>query len=267
MLDFKDKTILVTGGADTGVGHGVCQAIDRCGGRLIINDISQDRAESAAQQYQNVFPLAGDIADAAEVERMFAVLESKTITLSGLVNNAGIGLSKLAHNATEAEYDRLHSIDLRGVWLMSRAFIQHILNAPRKSAGSKSASIVNISSVHAHSTTARYALYASAKAGVDGLTRGLAVELGPMNIRCNAIAPGYVHAEQDFDLIRTWTDDPQAWVHAHSVNQQALEFEIEPIDCGWVVAFLLSELARARTGQVIRIDAGMTALIYNKSFL
>ena len=132
---------------------------------------------------------------------------------------------------------------------------------------SKSASIVNISSVHAHSTTARYALYASAKAGVEGLTRGLAVELGPMNIRCNAIAPGYVHAEQNFDLIRTWTDDPQAWIRAHSVNQQALEFEIEPIDCGWVVAFLLSELARAITGQVIRVDAGMTALIYNKSFL
>ena len=88
-----------------------------------------------------------------------------------------------------------------------------------------------------------------------------------MNIRCNAIAPGYVHAEQNFDLIRTWTDDPQAWIRAHSVNQQALEFEIEPIDCGWVVAFLLSELARAITGQVIRVDAGMTALIYNKSFL
>lgn len=261
MLSLEGKTILVTGGAGIGVGGGICQAIDLLGGRLVINDLSQDRADEAARQYRQAISICADVSNSEEVTGMFAQLEAKGVGLDGLVNNAGVGLSQHAHNATEAEFDRLIATDLRGVWLMSKAFIHHVLKA-----GNKTASIVNISSVHAQATMARYALYASAKSGVEGLTRGLAVELGPMNIRCNALAPGYVHSEQNMDLIRTWSDDPEEWIKAHSINQQALEFRIEPLDCGWLAAFLVSDLSRAITGQVIRVDAGMTALIYNKDF-
>ena len=261
MLSLEGKTILVTGGAGIGVGGGICQAIDLLGGRLIVNDLAQDRAERAAQQYQQAVAIAADVASADAVAAMFAELEARGIMLDGLVNNAGVGLSQLAHTASEAEFDRLMGIDLRGVWLMAKAFTNHVMQT-----GKKTASIVNVSSVHAQTTMARYALYASAKSGVEGLTRGLAVELGPLNIRCNALAPGYVHSEQNIDLIKTWSDDPEQWIKAHSVNQQALEFRIEPLDCGWLAAFLVSDLSRAITGQVIRIDAGMTALIYNKDF-
>lgn len=262
MLQLKGKTVLVTGGAGIGVGGGICQAVNLAGGRLIINDITPDHAEAAASQYDNAIALPGNIADPAEVSRMFAALDEQHIIVHGLVNSAGVGLSQMAHATSEAEYDHLIGVDLRAVWLMARAFTQQVLNT-----GVKNTSIVNISSVHAHSTMARYAMYASTKAGVEGLTRGLAVELGPMAIRCNAVAPGYVHSEQNFDLISTWTDDPAAWVRAHSTNQQALETEIEPIDCGWAVVFLLSDLARAITGQIIRVDAGKTAMLYNKDFV
>jgi NAD(P)-dependent dehydrogenase (short-subunit alcohol dehydrogenase family) len=262
MLSLQGRTILVTGGAGVGVGKGVCDAVAKLGGTLVINDVSPELAERAAHAYPNALALGGNIADPNEIGRMFAMLSSQRIVLDGLVNNAGIGLSQMAHNASEFDYDRLISIDLRGVWLVTRAFTHHVLNTKLQSA-----SIVNISSVHAHSTMARYALYSSAKAGVEGFTRGLAVELGPNNIRCNAVAPGYVHSTQNMDLISTWTDDPQTWVRDHSMNQQALEFQIEPLDCGWAVAFLLSDLARAITGQTLRVDAGMTAMIYNKDFL
>jgi NAD(P)-dependent dehydrogenase (short-subunit alcohol dehydrogenase family) len=262
MLTLAGKTILVTGGAGTGVGGGVCQAVALAGGRIVLNDLTEVAVTAACARYPDAVGLVGSVADHAHVEQMFAALAAQGIVLDGLVNSAGIGLSKPAHEISPDEYDHLHGVDLRGVWLMTRAFVRHVRHH-----GRASASIVNISSVHAHSTMNRYAVYASAKAGVEGLTRGLAVELGPSNIRCNAVAPGYVHSEQNESLLHTWTDDPMAWVEQHSVNQQALEFVIEPIDCGYLVAFLLSDLSRAITGQVIRVDAGKTAMLYNKDFL
>jgi NAD(P)-dependent dehydrogenase (short-subunit alcohol dehydrogenase family) len=113
---------------------------------------------------------------------------------------------------------------------------------------------------------AKYALYSTTKNAIRGLTMGMAVELGKHNIRVNAVGPGYVHAEQNFDLIRTWTDDPEGWVDQYRKYQQAIERFIDPVDVGNVVAFLLSDLARAITGQVIYVDNGATSLLFNRDF-
>jgi len=259
-MDLSGKTIFVTGAAGIGVGAGVCQAVDAAGGRLIINDLTTEAVERACSLYKDAIPLVGSVADSASVAEMFARLGSQGIILDGLVNNAGVGLTKNAHEVTEAEFDRLQSVDLKGVWLMSREFTHHCLKHGR------AGSIVNISSIHALLTAAPYAVYASAKAGVEGLTRGLAVELGQHHIRCNAIAPGYVHSEQGLDLIRAWTDDPEGWVRRFVTTQQVIERQIEPIDCGWTAVFLLSDFSRTITGQVIRVDAGKSAMVYNKDF-
>ncbi|RYD90598.1 MAG: SDR family oxidoreductase, partial [Sphingobacteriales bacterium] len=126
--------------------------------------------------------------------------------------------------------------------------------------------IVNISSVHTYSTIARYAIYASCKSAVEGLTKGMAVELGPHNIRVNAVAPGYVHSDQNYDLIKTWADDPKQWVEDVKKDHQVLFNAVEPEDCGNVVAFLLSDLSRAITGQTIYTDNGSIHLLYNRFF-
>lgn len=136
--------------------------------------------------------------------------------------------------------------------MMSKFFVKQLLK--NQSTGN----IVNVSSVHAHSTMPGYAIYASAKSGVEGLTRGMAVELGKYNIRVNAIAPGYVHAEQNYDLMRTWTDDPEQWVQNYIRNEQVIQKEVQPEDCGTTVAFLLSDLSKSITGQTIYIDNGST---------
>lgn len=261
MLELHGKTILVTGAAGTGVGAGVCQAVTQAGGRLVLNDLDEMALSQAASTYPDALPVAANIAEPGQVDALFARVEAAGIQLNGLVNNAGVGLSCYAEAATEADYDRLQSIDVRGLWLVTKRFVRHLKLTGR------TGSIVNISSVHAHATMQRYALYAGMKANVEGLTRGLAVELGPAGIRCNAVAPGYVHSEQNLELIGAWTDDPAGWVAAHTHNQQALEYEIAPIDCGWAVAFLLSDLSRCITGQALRVDAGMTAMLYNKDFL
>ena len=260
-VDLSPMRVLITGGGGTGVGGGICQALAACGAKLIINDIDKEKAEEAAHRYPGAFPVVGDVSKGEEVNAMFSEVNKRHGIVNGLVNNAGVGLSKLAHEVEEPEFDRLYNIDIRGVWLVSRAFVRQLLPA-----GSNGA-IVNISSVQAYGTQARYAIYCSAKSAVEGLTKGMAIELGRYGIRCNAIGPGYVEAEQNYELIRTWADDPDQWVADFVHNQQAIPSVIEPVDCGNTVAFLLSDLSRAITGQCIYVDKGTTIMLLNRDFV
>jgi len=257
-LDLMGQAILVSGGGGDGVGRGVCDAVVEAGGLLLVNDLTRKRAVAAAARYNDAVALPGDVSQPHDVAEIFRDASQRCDHIAGLVNSAGVGLSRLAHEADEADFDRLSQIDLRGVWLMSRAFIRQALKAGRPG------SIVNISSVHGHSTIAGYALYAGAKGGVEALTRGLAVEYGNQGIRCNAVAPGYVHSEQGIELLRTITDDPEAWVERQTRCYQALPCRIDPIDCGRLVVFLLSGAARCVTGQTIRIDCGSTSMLYGR---
>lgn len=261
MTTLQDMTVLVTGAAGIGVGAGVCQAVHEAGGRVIVNDIDRSRAEAVVARYPGGVAAPGDVTEAGEVEAVFAAALDAAGRVDALVNNAGVGLAKFAADATEADFDRLHRLDMRGVWLVTRRYIRHRLDQGLPGA------IVNVSSVHAEATMRRYAIYASAKAAVEGLTRGVAVEYGQHGIRCNAVAPGYVHAEQNYELIRAWTDDPEGWVRDHTTNHQAIPREIEPIDCGRAAVFLLSEAGRRITGQTLRVDAGMMCMLYNHDFV
>jgi len=260
-MNLQGKKILVTGGGGTGVGKGICDVLSSYNATLIINERKFVDAKLAAKNYPGAIPVAGDIGIIKSVNEMFRVIRDKAGVLDGLVNNAGVGLSKPAHEATDEEFDRLFNIDIKGVWQVSKAFVKQLLNAQQPG------NIVNISSVHAHSSMSRYALYSSVKSAVEGLTRGMAVELGPFNIRVNAIGPGYVHSKQNYDLIRTWSDDPEKWVNDYITDQQVLYRKIEPEDCGNVAAFLLSDLSRSVTGQIIYVDNGTTSMLYNQSLL
>ena len=259
-MDLRGKSIFVTGGAGDGVGGGICQAVHEAGAQLILNDLRTELVEKVLPKYPGALPLPGDISKSTDVSRMFEELEQQDIKLDGLVNSAGIGLVKPLYEVTEAEYDKLIGVNLRGMWLMVREFTHHILKDAR------SASIVNISSVHAQRTIHSYPIYASAKSGVEGFTRGIAADLGAKGIRCNAVAPGYVHSEQGFELMRNWTDDPQKWVNTLTQSHQVLPALIDPVDCGWAAVFFLSDKSRAVTGQVLNVDAGLTTLLFPKNF-
>jgi NAD(P)-dependent dehydrogenase (short-subunit alcohol dehydrogenase family) len=260
MLDLKDKKILVTGAGGVGVGAGVCQSLEQFGATIIINEISIEKAESAAKRYAKAIPVAADIGDIGQVASMFETIKAEVGVIDGLVNNAGVGLSKQAHLASEQEFNKLYDIDIKGVWQVSKLFVNQLLEAQ------KPGNIVNISSVNALATMSRYAIYASAKAAVEGLTMGMAVELGVHKIRVNAIGPGLVQAEQNYDLVKTWSDDPENWLREFPFDQQAIPEDIQPIECGHVVAFLLSDLSSAVTGQTLYVDKGTTSLVFNRSF-
>lgn len=251
-MNLKGLNILVTGGGGYGVGSGICEALSRCGAQLIINEKDSEKTENIRKTYPDAVPAIADISKQDEIQEMFDRLEKEVGIIHGLVNNAGVGLSKPSHEVSVAEFEHLYDVDIKGVWMMSSAFSRQLLK------NRVSGNIVNVSSVHAHATINRYAIYASAKSAVEGLTRGMAVELGRYNIRVNAIAPGYVHAEQNYDLIRTWTDDPQQWVKDYVENELAIPRAVEAIDCGNTVAFLLSDLSKSITGQTIYVDNGDT---------
>lgn len=257
---------MVTGAAGSaGVGVGVVQAVLEAGGLPVINGRDAGRLADAKKRFPKAETVQGDISNADEVERIMAEAVSKVGKVDFLVNNAGIGLHKPPHLCEEADFDRLIGVDFRGAWLMARAWLRHRLNELERVDGP--AAIVNISSIHGQKTMPGYGLYAAAKGGVDSLTRSLAVHYGRQGIRVNGVAPGYVHSNQNYDLIRNWTDDPEAWVDDLIRNHQAIPQLIDPIDVGRVVVFLLSDGAKAMTGQTLTVDGGSTNLLYPVNFV
>ncbi len=260
-MDLSHLTVLVTGGGGEGVGKGVCQSLSSFGARLVINDIDSGKIEEALKRYPNAIGIVADISKETEVERLFEEIKAQIGRVNGLVNNAGIGLSKRIHEVSTQEFDRLYNLDIRAVWMMSKYFVNQLL--PQKRVGH----IVNVSSVHGFATQPKYTIYASAKAAVVALTKGMAYELGEYGIRVNAIAPGLVHAEQNYDLIKTWADDPHQWQQDFVNYQQVIPQPIEPIDCGNTVAFLLSNLSKSITGQTIFVDAGTSVMVHNRDFI
>jgi NAD(P)-dependent dehydrogenase (short-subunit alcohol dehydrogenase family) len=259
-IDLKGKNILVTGGAGDGLGHGICEAVEQAGGRVIVNDLTRETAREAAKKYKDALAMEGDISKAEEVNRMFDRIRQECGTVHGVVNNAGIGLGKNAIDASESEVDRLYEVDVKGIWMVCRAFVRQLL------ASGEVGHIVNISSVQSFATMHRMAIYAGLKSAVNGLTKGLAVELGQYNIRCNAVAPGLVYSEQSLHMIGKWTPDPQKWMDDHKTDHQCLDFFTSARDCGNVVVFLLSDLSRSITGQTICVDNGTVNLLYNNAY-
>ena len=219
------------------------------------------KATIAAKQYQHAYPVQADLRQPSEVEAMFATINKEVGVINGLVNNAGIGLSKPVHQIEPAEYDQVFGVNVRGTWLTAKYFVKQLLD------NDLTGNIVNISSVHGLASQPNYSTYASTKAAIEGMTRALAYELGQYNIRCNAVGPGMVHAEQNLALIKNWAPDPEQWVNDFIQHQQVLHHFIEPIDCGYTIAFLLSEWSRSITGQTIYVDAGKTIMLFNQDYI
>ncbi len=260
-IDLSGKNILVTGGAGFGVGSGMCEAVAEAGGNLIVNDLSLDAAQEAARRYERAIAIDADVSDQDAVQQMFEDLKSTCGVIHGLINNAGIGLVKPSHKVSSQEFERLYAIDVQAVWMMSKAFVNQLLDA------GETGNIVNVSSVNAHMTTMGYAIYASAKSAVEGLTKGMSLDFGEYGIRVNCVAPGYVHSKQGFELIGSFTPNPQAWVEHLRDNYQSLRRFVDAIDCGRTAAFLLSDLSRSITGQTIIVDGGLTNMLFSNDFL
>ncbi|GAB3541596.1 3-oxoacyl-[acyl-carrier-protein] reductase [Arthrobacter tecti] len=255
LASLEGRSVLITGAGGLGIGRGMVESALAAGAQVVGVDLSPDNAQRLSEAFPQVRCLVGDIADEDQVERVF----EEAGPLDALINSAGIGLVKPFYDVDVSEYDRVHDIDVRGTWLMCRAFTRQLLQ--RDAAGS----IVNVSSVHGTATTEGFAIYAAAKAAVEGLTRGIAIDLGASGVRCNAVAPGYVPSEGGAGLPEEYSDEHRKLVDREINDFQVLNRLMEGRDMGDAAVFLLSDAARGVTGQTLLVDSGLTLRLYNKS--
>ena len=250
------QRVVVTAGA-SGIGRAITDLLIGAGARVHICDVD----EAFLVDFTAAHPAAGamhaDVAVEADVDRLF---DEATATLGGLdalINNAGIaGPTAAIEDIAPADWRRCIDVDLTGQFLCTRRAVPHL-----KAAGG--GSVVNISSVAGKHGYAFRTPYSSAKFGVIGLSQALAKELGPANIRVNAILPGVVAGARIESVIRNRAEAlgiSADEVEADLLQSVSLRRMVTGDDVAAMVAFLLSDAGRNVSGQSIAVDANVETL-------
>jgi len=233
---IEGKTAIVTGAA-TGIGEGIARLFAQQGARLVLLDRDSERNNAVARELK-AQAITCDVSDSFAVEQ--AVLETGPADI--LINNAGIYPRKALIETTEQEWDHMQAVNLKSVFLMTKAVLPAMLERG-------SGKIVNISSVTFHLGTANLAHYVASKGGVIGLTRTAAREAGPRNVHVNCITPGAILVEAERAV--------QTEEALHEImNQQCLKRRLLPLDIARTCLFLASALSDGLTGQTLNVDGG-----------
>ncbi|MFF0543953.1 3-oxoacyl-ACP reductase FabG [Nocardia thailandica] len=244
------RTAFVTGAA-RGIGAATAARLAADGLAVAVVDLDAAAAEATAEKITAAGGVAlgvgADVADESAVADAVEAAVAAFGSLDVLVNNAGVLRDNLLFKMSVDDWDTVMSVHLRGAFLCSRAAQRHMVAA-------KSGAIVNTSSVSALGNRGQ-ANYAAAKAGIQGLTRTLAMELGPFGVRVNAVAPGFIATEM------TAATAARVGVSAEELQEKTaavtpLRRVGTPEDIANVVAFLASDQAGFVTGQTVYVDGG-----------
>jgi 2-dehydro-3-deoxy-L-rhamnonate dehydrogenase (NAD+) len=245
MKHSERRVAIVTGGA-RGIGYATAEVLGREGYTVVIADLDEPAGAAAVERLErdghSAVALGVDVADGDSVRQMIAAVLQKLGRIDLLVNNAGIvGRASPIHELPEEEWDQVIAIDLRSVYLCTRAALPHMLERG-------SGSIVNVASVAGKEGNPNMGAYSAAKAGVIGLTKSVAKEVAQRGIRVNAVAP----ATAQTDLLKTLT--PEAIEYMASKIPMGRLCRVEEV--AEVIAFLASDRASFVTGQTYDISGG-----------
>ncbi|MEO6848624.1 MAG: SDR family oxidoreductase [Chthoniobacterales bacterium] len=257
----NQKTAIVTGGAGPGIGHGITEALLAAGWAVVITDRKESRGRAFVDKHaaegRQIELVVTDVTDDGAPELVVQQTLKRFGRVDGLVNNAGVGLTKLAGEVSDEEFWTLFNVDFMASFRFVRAALPELI----KSKGG----IVNIGSVHAHGAVRKYSLYAATKAALAAFTRGLAADYGDKGVRANTVHPGLVDSPQNETLIANFTPDPKKWIEDFSEQKQCLPRLATAREVGELVAFLLG--SQSITGQSIFIDGGTSALLWDNEVL
>lgn len=234
-FDFKNKVIVITGGSG-GLGLATAAAFAACGASVVLVDLKQPDALPDGYRFFTV-----DVSDFENVGKCIAKILAETGKIDCLINNAGISRDATVWRMTEAQWDEVLDVNLKGAF----NFIHHVAPHFREKNAGK---IVSVSSINGLRGKFGLANYAASKAGLIGLTKTIAKELGRHNVNVNAVAPGYVLTPLTGSLPEKIIESARA--------ETVFDRLGEPKDVANAILFLCSDLSRHITGEVIKVDGG-----------
>ncbi len=241
--DLAGRAVLVTGGAQ-GIGRAIVRAFARQGSRVAFLDLADDAGQALAAETGATFACV-DLTDVDATRAAIADLDAAMGPFGVLVNNAAWDERHAIADVTPELWDRVQAVNLRHQFFVTQAVLPGM-----ESLGG--GSIVNLSSTSYLLGVTGMPGYIAAKAGISGMSRSLARELGPRGIRVNAVLPGWVMTERQEER---WVTDAAL---AQTLAAQCLPVAIQPDDVPPLVLFLASSASRMITGQALAVDAGVT---------
>ncbi|MHB8260879.1 MAG: 3-oxoacyl-[acyl-carrier-protein] reductase [Bacteroidia bacterium] len=242
----KGKTAIITG-ASRGIGHGMALAFAKQGANVAFTYLSSDEKAKALETELTAFGIKAkgyksDAANYKAAEELVNQVLAEFGTVDILVNNAGITRDTLLMRMSEQQWDEVMNANLKSVFNLTKAVTKPMLKV-------RYGSIINMSSVVGIKGNAGQSNYAASKAGIIGFTKSIALELGSRNIRCNAIAPGFIETEMtavlDEKMVQQWRD------------AIPLKRGGTPDDVANAVLFLASDMSTYITGQCLHVCGGM----------
>jgi len=250
MKRLDERVAVVTGGA-TGIGRGIAQVLAAEGARVAIADVDGEAAEATAAELAgsgaDLFAVPADVTDRAAVEGMAAAVLERFGRIDVLVNNAGVYSPVPFLDLTAETWDKLMDINVRGPVLLGGAAARAMRD---QGSGGR---IVNIASTNGQLSEAEFAHYNASKAAIISLTKSMSVELAPLGILVNAVAPGWVLTPLSEPFVGTLSEDSLGRISP--LRRVGLAAEV-----AGAVSFLCGNDATYVTGVTVNVDGGLTAM-------
>jgi 3-oxoacyl-[acyl-carrier protein] reductase len=251
-FSLKGKVAWITG-ASYGIGFAIAEAFAAAGATIVFNDLNPEKTQMGIDAYAakgiKAHGYTCNVTDEAAVQALVKQIEEEVGTIDILVNNAGITRDKLALRMSPEDFDAVLSVNLKGTFLFTRAVARPMMKNKAPDGTPLGGSIINIASVVGIMGNAGQANYTASKGGVIALTKTTAKELGSRNIRCNAVAPGFIQSKM--------TDVLPENVRKAYMDTIPLKRFGTVDDIAKAVAWLAGDESSYVTGQIISVNGGM----------